>query len=108
MLFVAVMCYMTDYFDLLFEDVGTTMEVYKNFLIDYYIYLRRKNKMKNKNNRFIIVHTEGSALKTEGLREIFVDKETGVNYLVVTTGYGLGITPLIDKDGKPIITGTDF
>lgn len=40
MLVVAVMCYMTDYFDLQFEDAGTTMEVYKNFLFDYYIYLR--------------------------------------------------------------------
>ena len=33
-----------------------------------------------------------------------VDKETGVNYLALKSGYGLGITPMLDKDGKPIVT----
>lgn len=63
--------------------------------------------MKNKNNRFIVVLTEGSSLKDEGYRQILVDKETGVNYLVLKSGYGLGITPILDKDGKPIITKID-
>ena len=35
---------------------------------------------------------------------IIVDKETGVNYLLVRSGYGAGLTPLIDADGKPIVT----
>lgn len=35
---------------------------------------------------------------------IIVDKETGVNYLFVRSGYGAGLTPLIDADGKPIVT----
>ncbi|MBP5333620.1 MAG: xylan 1,4-beta-xylosidase [Bacteroidales bacterium] len=35
---------------------------------------------------------------------IIVDKETGVNYLYVGRGYGGGLTPLLDADGKPIIT----
>ena len=35
---------------------------------------------------------------------IFVDKQTGVNYLYVNSGYSGGLTPLIDSDGKPIIT----
>jgi hypothetical protein len=35
---------------------------------------------------------------------IIVDKETGVNYLMVRSGYGAGLTPLIDADGKPIVT----
>ena len=35
---------------------------------------------------------------------IIVDKKTGVNYLFVRSGYGAGLTPLLDPDGKPIIT----
>ena len=35
---------------------------------------------------------------------VSVDKETGVNYLFVACGYGGGLTPLLDSDGKPIIT----
>ncbi len=35
---------------------------------------------------------------------VIVDKETGVNYLFVCRGYGGGLTPLLDSDGKPIIT----
>ena len=36
--------------------------------------------------------------------KIFVDKETGVNYIVYKSGYAGGLTPLLDKDGKPVIT----
>ena len=36
--------------------------------------------------------------------EILVDTETGVNYLFRQTGYGGGLTVLLDKDGKPVIT----
>lgn len=36
--------------------------------------------------------------------EIWVDKETGVNYMYRTAGYSGGLTPLLDKEGKPIIT----
>lgn len=60
--------------------------------------------MKNKDGRFAVVLMEGSSLKNEGLRQIIVDKETGVNYLLIKSGYGLGITPLLDKDGKVITT----
>jgi len=34
---------------------------------------------------------------------IIVDKETGVHYLFSWGGYAGGITPLLDRDGKPII-----
>ena len=36
--------------------------------------------------------------------EIWVDKETGVNYLYFAQGYGAGLTVLVDKDGKPVVT----
>ena len=39
-----------------------------------------------------------------GAIEIWVDKETGVNYLYRQSGYSGGMTVLLDKDGKPVIT----
>lgn len=36
--------------------------------------------------------------------EIIVDIETGVNYLWVKSGYAGGLTPLLNRDGTPVIT----
>ena len=52
--------------------------------------------------RFEFKNAEKSAFMTDAV--IIVDKETGVNYLMVRSGYGAGLTPLIDADGKPIVT----
>lgn len=57
-----------------------------------------------KDNRFEVVLKEGSGLKTEGVRVLLVDKETGVTYLGWSCGYGAGITPLLDAEGKVVIT----
>ena len=38
------------------------------------------------------------------MRQVLRDKETGVNYLVWQNGYAGGITPLLDSDGKVIVT----
>ena len=35
---------------------------------------------------------------------IFVDTVTGVNYIVWKSGYAGGITPLLDSEGKVIVT----
>ena len=35
---------------------------------------------------------------------VLVDRETGVNYLYVASGYSGGLTVLVDAQGKPIIT----
>ena len=56
--------------------------------------------MKN-NERFFRVFTEGSEFGTK--RAILVDRETGVQYLFVKSGYGAGLTPLLDRDGKPMV-----
>ena len=53
-------------------------------------------------DRFDIQEKENVSLMTETM--VIVDKETGVNYLFVHRGYGGGLTPLLDADGKPIIT----
>ena len=55
----------------------------------------------SKNNRFEVVYQE-MGLKSE--KTIYVDKETGVNYLFIANGFGGGLTPLLDAEGKPIIT----
>lgn len=60
--------------------------------------------MAKNEERFVMIHQEGKGLKLEGLRCLFVDKETGVTYLGWHTGYGAGITPLLDAEGKPVIT----
>ncbi len=54
-------------------------------------------------NRFDIVYKEGNSI-TKGLKMVLVDKETGVNYLFFQSGYAGGLTPLLDADGKPVIT----
>ena len=53
-----------------------------------------------KDERFEKIYSQGFA---QGF-EIWVDKETGVNYLYHFAGYGGGLTPLLDKDGKPVVT----
>ena len=47
---------------------------------------------------------DGGQLKDEGLRQILVDTETGVNYLVWKSGYAGGITPLLDSEGNVVVT----
>ena len=52
------------------------------------------------NERFIKTYTQG----VTNVTEIWVDKETGVNYVFHMSGYAGGLTPLLDADGKPIVT----
>ena len=60
--------------------------------------------MAKKDSRFEVVFWEGNSIKDGGLRQIMVDTETGVNYLVWKSGYAGGITPLLDREGKPVIS----
>lgn len=50
--------------------------------------------------RFVQTYIQG----TIDVTEIFVDRETGVNYLFRSTGSAGGLTPLLDRDGKPVVT----
>ena len=52
-----------------------------------------------KDKRFEKVYSQGV-----GSIEIWVDKETGVNYLFHASGYAGGLTVLLNKDGKPVVT----
>lgn len=60
--------------------------------------------MARKEERFVTIHKEGTSLGDAGLRILLVDKETGVTYLTWKSGYGAGITPLLDAEGKVVIT----
>lgn len=53
-----------------------------------------------KNERFEKIYSQGKFAVTE----IWVDKETGVNYIFHQNGYSGGMTPLLDKDGKPVVS----
>lgn len=53
--------------------------------------------------RFKVIFKDGSEMSNGGIRQILVDKETGVHYLTWKAGYGAGITPLLDSEGKPVI-----
>ena len=54
--------------------------------------------------RFISIMKESSFL-TENT--ILLDTETGVCYLAVKEGYGLGVTPLLDGNGEPVVYSQD-
>lgn len=53
-----------------------------------------------KNDRFEKVYSQG----TMNVMEIWVDRETGINYVFHASGYAGGMTPLLDRDGKTIVS----
>lgn len=55
-----------------------------------------------KEKRFVVTSYEGNAFSNEAT--VVVDRLTGVNYLFFKSGYAGGLTPLLDRDGKPVIT----
>lgn len=57
--------------------------------------------MAKKYERFVKTYTSEKFLHTS---EIWVDKETGVNYFFHSSSTGAGLTVLVDREGKPIIT----
>lgn len=51
--------------------------------------------------RFIKIFKEGSL--TESI-QILLDTETEVNYIHLNVGYGISLTPLLDSDGKVVVS----
>lgn len=51
----------------------------------------------NYSERFVKVYSQGKFTSME----IWVDKETGVNYVFRQSGYAGGMTVLLDKEGNP-------
>ena len=56
-----------------------------------------------KEKRFIVTQTQSGGFSGPGFY-VLVDKETGVNYVYAASGYSGGITPLLNRDGTPIVT----
>ena len=56
--------------------------------------------MGKEKDRFEKVYSQGAV----NVMEIWVDKETGVNYVFHSNGYAGGMTPLLDREGKPVIS----
>ncbi|HFK0216878.1 TPA: DUF6440 family protein [Listeria monocytogenes] len=58
-----------------------------------------KKKAEKMDERFEKIYTQGKL----NIMEIWVDKETGVQYVYHLAGYAGGMSPLLDVDGKPLL-----
>ena len=56
-----------------------------------------------RDKRFTKVYAQGAL----GGLEIWVDTETSVQYLFRLSGYGGGMTVLVDQEGKPLLYKPD-
>ena len=59
--------------------------------------------MAKKEKRFHVVTDQKSDAFGIGTY-VIVDKKTGVNYLFAQSGYSGGLTPLLNRDGTPVVT----
>ena len=50
--------------------------------------------------RFVKIYSDG----VMNVSEIWVDTQTGVNYFYHQSGYSGGLTVLLDREGKPVIS----
>ena len=53
-----------------------------------------------KDKRFVKIYSQGALSGNE----IWVDTQTGVNYFFHAAGNAGGLTVLLDRDGKPVIS----
>lgn len=53
-----------------------------------------------KEKRFVKVYSQGGLSDMQ----IWVDKQTGVNYLWHGEGYAGGLTVLLNRDGTPVVS----
>ena len=58
--------------------------------------------MAKKDTRFHVEKEKDDAFGLD--TQVIVDKKTGVNYLFVCSGYAGGLTPLLNRDGTPVVT----
>ena len=56
-----------------------------------------------KEDRFKKILVDNGGL-TDNQMAIYVDRKTGVNYLFSCSGYAGGLTPLLNRDGTPVVT----
>lgn len=57
--------------------------------------------VKRGEERFVKVYSQGIS----NVAEIYVDRETGVNYLLAASSKAFGgLSVMLDADGKPVVT----
>ncbi|MBR4290051.1 MAG: xylan 1,4-beta-xylosidase [Oscillospiraceae bacterium] len=56
--------------------------------------------MARTDDRFVKIYSQGAM----NISEIWIDRKTGVNYLFHASGYAGGLTPLLNRDGTPVVT----
>ncbi len=59
-----------------------------------------------KKKRFVKVADESLGL-VENV-SVYADRETGVHYLLIQSGNGAGLTPLLNEHGAPVIDIDDL
>ncbi len=52
--------------------------------------------------RFVQIYTQGGFASNQ--MQIWVDTQTGVNYLYSASGYSGGLTVLLNRDGTPVVS----
>ncbi len=57
--------------------------------------------MRREDRRFLKVYSQGGWGR---VLEIWVDTQTGINYLVTQYGHSGGMTPLLNRDGTPVVS----
>lgn len=57
--------------------------------------------MAKKDERFIVAYKQ-TTMTTE--TKVLVDRETGINYLFHQSANSGGLTPLLDREGRPVVT----
>jgi len=82
-------------------------------IVENYIRLKTERAKEKKQTRDISTELNltqsgfelisGEGFNTVKSVSILRDKQTGVQYLLVIHENGSGLTPLLDKDGKPVI-----
>lgn len=60
-------------------------------------------KKDKKKTRFVVMESEN--INMVDTTYVIEDSETGVQYFAFKSGYGMGLTPLLNSDGKPVING---
>ena len=59
--------------------------------------------MAQKEDRFVKTVVDNGGF-SDNYMAIYVDRKTGVNYLFSSMGNAGGMTVLVDRDGKPIVS----
>jgi len=57
--------------------------------------------MARQDKRFVRTYNQSGFANTF---QIWVDTETGVNYIYASQGYSGGLTPLLDREGRPVVS----